>query len=152
MNSKRLLGVDFGHARTGLSVSDPSCIIASPLAVIPGSKDLALAARLVAAEIQKKGLCIREVIVGLPIHLNGTESERSCEVRTFAKNLEALLDGVPVRLFDERLTSVQADRAMKADFRSRKQRAKAADSVASIILLQTYLDSLQHDTSSHPCT
>ena len=136
---KRLLGVDFGHARIGLSISDPLQIIASPLATIQGSKKPAVAARLVAQEIASRSLQIDAIIVGLPLHLNGKESERSTEVRAFSQELEKLT-GLRVQLFDERLTSVQAERLMKEASMSRKERASSVDGVASTILLQSFLD------------
>ena len=71
---KRLLGVDFGHARIGLSLSDPLQIIASPLPSIQGSKNPSVAARFVADEIKRRQLDIGLIVVGLPIHLNGSES------------------------------------------------------------------------------
>jgi putative Holliday junction resolvase len=136
---KRLLGVDFGHARIGLAVSDPMHIIASPMATIQGSKNPDRAARNVADEIQKMKLDIDQIIVGLPLHLNGKESERSTEVRAFAIALERYV-GVHVHLFDERLTSVQAERLMKNAEMTRKERASSVDGVSSTILLQSFLD------------
>ncbi len=136
---KRLLGVDFGHVRIGLSLSDPLNIIASPLPTIQGSRNPAVAAQHVAAEIQKRKLDIGQIIVGLPLHMNGKESERSVEVRAFAVALEEQV-GIHVHLFDERLTSVQAERLMKNAEMTRKERASSVDGVASTILLQCFLD------------
>lgn len=143
---KRLLGVDFGLVRIGLAVSDPMQIIATPLGSIQGSKNPDRAAHNVAAEMNKKNLDIGQIIVGLPIHMNGTESERSTQARAFASALEKL-SGVPVRLFDERLTSVQAERLMKNANMTRKERASFVDGVSSTILLQSFLD-LQGSTIS----
>jgi putative Holliday junction resolvase len=78
--------------------------------------------------------------------MNGTESERSTQARAFASALEKL-SGVPVRLFDERLTSVQAERLMKNANMTRKERASFVDGVSSTILLQSFLD-LQGSTIS----
>jgi putative Holliday junction resolvase len=136
---KRLLGVDFGHARIGLAISDPLHIIASPLETIQGSKNPERAAKNVAAELQRKKLDIGQIVVGLPLHLNGKESERSTEVRAFSIALERLV-GIPVQLFDERLTSVQAERLMKNAQMTRKERASSVDGVSSTILLQSFLD------------
>jgi putative holliday junction resolvase len=136
---KRLLGVDFGHARIGLAISDPLHIIASPLATVQGSKNPEKAAKSVADELKKQNLQVEQIIVGLPLHLNGKESERSTEVRAFAIALESLV-GVHVHLFDERLTSVQAERLMKSAAMTRKERSTAVDGVSSTILLQSFLD------------
>ena len=136
---KRLLGVDFGHARIGLSVSDPMHIIASPLDTIPGSKNPKRAAQNVVDELQKKKLDIGQIIVGLPLHLSGEESQRSTEVRAFAAALEEYAQ-IHVHLFDERMTSVQAERLMKTASMTRKERASSVDGVSSTILLQSFLD------------
>jgi putative holliday junction resolvase len=136
---KRLLGVDFGHARIGLSVSDPLQIIASPLPSVQGSKNPETAARFVAEEIKRKQFDIELIVVGLPIHLNGTESERSVEVKAFAKHL-ADRTSLEVRLFDERLTTVQAERLLKEASMSRKRRVPVIDGVSSTLLLQSFLD------------
>jgi putative Holliday junction resolvase len=136
---KRLLGVDYGHVRIGLSMSDPLQIIASPLAMVQGSKNPVVAAKNVSAGIMTKQHEIEQIIVGLPLHLNGKESERSSEVRAFAAALENHL-GIPVRLFDERLTTVQAERLMKNAEMTRKERSSSIDCVSSTILLQSFLD------------
>ncbi len=137
--TKRLLGVDFGHVRVGLSISDPLQIIASPLATILGSKNPAVAAKFLAAEIRKRVLDLDGIVVGLPLHLNGKESERSAEVRAFVLALEEIL-GIRVYLFDERLTSVQAERLMKEASMTRKERSFSVDRLSSTILLQSFLD------------
>ncbi len=135
----RLLGVDFGHARIGLAVSDPLHLIASPLATIRGSKNPVTAATNVAAEVRKLKMDIDQIIVGLPLHMNGSESERSAEVRSFACALEEQT-GISVQLFDERLTSVQAERLMKHALMTRRERSSSIDGVSSTILLQSFLD------------
>lgn len=147
--NKRILGVDYGHARIGLALSDPRKVIASPLSTIEGSKNPTVAAQKVAAEIQNKKLDIELIIIGLPLHLNGSESERSNEVRAFATALEKL-SCLPVRLFDERLTSVQADRLMKSAEMTRKKRASSIDTVSSAILLQCFLDFYSKDALLSP--
>ena len=135
----RLLGVDFGYARIGLSVSDPLQIIASPLPSVHGSKNPSMAAKTVSDEIKRRELNIGLIVVGLPIHLNGSESERSAEVRVFADKLKEL-SSIDVQLFDERLTTVQAERLLKEASMRRKQRVPVIDGVTSTLLLQSFLD------------
>lgn len=141
--SKRIVAVDFGHARIGLAVSDPQGLIASPLSTIKGSKDLHIAAHLIAEALkgasQKLSCEFASLVLGLPLHLNGTESDRSREVRQLASLLETA-SGMKVFLFDERLTTVLADRALRESSFSRKRRTHHVDSVASLLLLQSYLD------------
>ncbi len=139
----RILSIDFGHARIGLSISDPSKTIASPIETVRGSKNPAQAAQSVATEltsiIQRNQFDIDLIVVGLPLNLNGSESPRSTECRAFAQALEPLM-GVKVELFDERMTSLQADRSLKEANLSRKKRAGFVDTVSSTILLQCYLE------------
>jgi putative Holliday junction resolvase len=136
---KRLLGVDFGHARIGLSISDPLQIIASPLPSIQGSRNPAIAAMTVAEEIKRRQLDLDFIVVGLPIHLDGSESERSTEVRAFAQTLTQYTS-IEIQLFDERLTTVQAERLLREASMRRKRRAPVIDGVSSTLLLQSFLD------------
>lgn len=139
----RVLAIDFGHVRIGLSISDPSRLIASPLEVVAGSKDPEKAAKSVAKDVKRlilqNQLEIDLIIVGLPLNLNGSESTRSSECRKFAQALSELLE-CRVDLFDERMTSLQAERSMKEANLSRKKRAGFVDTVSSTILLQSYLE------------
>jgi len=139
----RLLSIDFGHVRIGVSISDPMKIIASPFATLEGAKKPVVAAKKVASQLEallkKHSYKIEKIIIGLPIHLSGEESTRSQEVREFAKELEVQMK-TPVTFFDERLTSVQAERSLKEAELSRKKRTTFVDAVSSTILLQCFLD------------
>jgi len=141
--ASRILSIDFGQKRVGISISDPQKIIASPLTTLEGAKNPKIAAKKVADQLktllQKNSYGVEKIIVGLPIHMSGEESKRSLEVREFAKELEEELK-IPVTLFDERLTSVQAERSLKEASLSRKRRTKFVDTVSSTILLQSFLD------------
>jgi len=140
----RVLGIDFGHVRIGLSVSDPLRTIASPLGVAKGSRNPSIAAKNLAKELstllKAKEYEIDLIVVGLPLQLSGKESTRSQEAQVFAQILEQEM-GISVVLFDERLTSVQAERSLKEAEFSRKKRKGFVDTVASTILLQSFLDS-----------
>jgi len=146
--AKRILSIDFGHVRVGVSISDPQKIIASPLATLEGSKNPKNAAKKIADQLsillKKESYDIEKIVIGLPIHMSGEESKRSQEVREFAKELEKEME-IPTTLFDERLTSVQAERSLKEASFSRKRRTKFVDTVSSTILLQSFLD--LHSTS-----
>lgn len=141
--AERVLGIDFGHVRIGLAISDPLKVIASPLENLLAKNTLeATVAALVAhlAHLKKeKGYRVNAVVVGLPLHMDGSESERSQIVRQFATLLEKALQ-LPVHLLDERLSSVQAERALMEGGFSRKKRAQVVDRVSAVILLQTFLN------------
>ncbi len=102
-----------------------------------------MAAKRVAEEIRRQQLDLDRIIIGLPVHLNGTESERSTEVRTFAQALGQIVS-VEIQLFDERLTTVQAERLLRDASMRRKRRTPVVDGVSSTLLLQSFLDRQGH--------
>jgi putative holliday junction resolvase len=131
-----LLGVDYGSVRVGLAVSDPDRKIAFPLTTYTRrTRDLdAEYFRKVAAEEPIAGL-----IVGLPIHLSGHEGAKATEARAFGKWL-AEVTSLPVVLWDERFTTVEAEQALLSAGLTNKRRKARRDRVAAQILLQSYLD------------
>ncbi len=136
MTKGRILAIDFGLKRIGLAISDPLQIIASALDTFLASNTLKATVDALASHIQK--LNVVEIVIGLPLMMNGTESERSGQVREFAKLLQEA-SGLTVHLFDERLSTVQADRALIETGFNRKKRAQVVDRVTAVLLLQTYL-------------
>ncbi len=136
-NTGRIAGIDFGTVRIGVAVSDPDRILASPYETYvrksPG-KDDEYFQRLVAEER------IVRFVVGLPLHLSGDVSEKAKEALEFGKRLEATT-GIPVDYFDERFTSVEAERILRSAKLTDKQRKERRDKIAAQILLSAYLDS-----------
>jgi putative holliday junction resolvase len=129
------LGVDVGSARIGVASCDPDGVLASPLLTVPRSgADLDTLAG-VAEQYQ-----VIEVVVGLPTGLSGREGRAAAEARAFAAALAARLDPVPVRLLDERFTTVIAHDALRRGGRSSRQRRPVVDRAAAALLLQTALD------------
>jgi putative pre-16S rRNA nuclease len=140
----RLIGVDFGMARIGLSYSDATKIIASPLATINTEKKAKETVKKVirALEDHQKELNYRieKIVVGLPLMMSGKAGLMVDEVRHFIDMLQELLPDVPVETWDERLTSVQAERSMREAKMSRKKRSKKVDIISAVIILQNFLD------------
>jgi putative holliday junction resolvase len=129
------MGVDVGSARIGVASCDPDGILASPLLTVPrGGGDLETLAGIA---VQYQAI---EVIVGLPTGLSGREGRAAAEARTFAEALAARLEPVPVRLLDERFTTVIADDALRRGGRSSRQRRPVVDRAAAALLLQGALD------------
>lgn len=121
----RVLALDYGTARIGCALSDPSGTLATPLPVIEPPEP-----RSVSELVGEHG--VECVVVGLPLHLSGEEGAQAALTRTFCTELEAILD-VPVKTYDERLTTRMAEA-------SRREGARAApDSLAAAHLLQAYL-------------
>jgi len=131
-----VIGLDFGERRIGVAVSDPGGQIARPLLVIERSSrrdDMARIAELVRSRRAQK------VIVGLPLNLNGSLGPAARRARRFGSALGRELD-LPIALWDERLTTVEAERALLASDRSRQRRKEVRDAVAASLILQSYLD------------
>ena len=133
---ERLLGLDVGAKTIGLALSDVTLQIATPLETIRRTKFKADAARLLALakEHGAGGL-----IVGLPVNLDGGEGPRAQSTRAFARNLAQLTD-LPMAFWDERLSTVAAERVLLDAGASRKRRAELIDKVAAAYILQGALD------------
>ena len=132
----RVAGIDYGTERIGIAVSNPERTIASPLENYTRrglDQDAKRFQRLVADER------IVLFVVGLPIHLDGGESEKSIEARQFGRWLAAAT-GVAVEFFDERFTSREAEQYLLAADMTRKRRKKRMDKLAAQIMLDAYLE------------
>lgn len=129
------LGVDVGSVRIGVARSDPGGLLASPLDTVRrGPGDLASLSALTA---QSEAI---EVVVGLAIGLSGHEGRAAADGRAFATALAARLTPVPVRLVDERFTTVLAHAALEQTGRDARARRESVDSAAAALLLQGALD------------
>ena len=137
----RILGLDFGTKRIGVAMSDELLLTAQGLDTIQ-RKELKSDLAMIKGIIDSNG--VNEVIVGLPLNMNGTYSEKTREAVLFVDELEKTIS-VPVKTWDERLTSMQADRAMLELDMSRAKRRKLSDKLAAQIILQSYLDSRKRD-------
>lgn len=133
------LGVDPGDARIGVARSDPSGMLATPVETVRrGKGDLARLRRIV-AELDEE-TTVLEVVVGLPRSLRGGEGPAAAKVREFAAALADRLD-VPVRLVDERLSTVSAEAMLRDQGRKGAKRRAVVDQAAAVVILQHALDS-----------
>ena len=132
------LGVDVGTVRVGVAVSDPAGVLASPLATLArdaaGGADLAELARLVA------GRGAVEVVVGLPRSLSGRRGPAARAAEEYAAALAVRIAPVPVRLADERLTTVAATRLLAERGVSSRRQRSVVDQEAAVLILQGWLD------------
>lgn len=142
----RFISVDYGLARIGLALSDESKTIALPLTVLKSEKKMEKTAEAFlafVASLEKERSClIEKIVLGLPLRMNGAPSMMADEVTEWAE-LVRLKTTRQVVLWDERLTSVQADRALREAQFNRKKRAQHVDVTAAVLLLQSYLDAEQ---------
>jgi putative Holliday junction resolvase len=136
----RLIGIDVGSKTLGLALSDVTRKIASGLVTLRRSRFAADAARLLAlaAEHGAGGF-----VVGLPLNLDGSDSPRTQATRAFARNL-ARLTPLAILLWDERLSTAAAERALLEADASRRRRAQVIDKVAATLILQGALDRMTY--------
>lgn len=129
------LGVDVGEVRIGVARSDPSGLIATPVETVRrGRDDLRRLAEL--SRIEQAF----EVVVGLPRSLSGAEGPAAAKVRTFAARLAGAVAPVPVRLCDERLSTVTAEAVLREQRRKGPRRRAVVDQAAAVVILQSALD------------
>ena len=135
----RLIGIDAGTKTLGLALSDTRRTIASSLETIRRTKFTADAQRLIAlvGEHTAAGF-----VLGLPANMDGSEGPRAQATRAFARNMNKLLP-LPILLWDERLSTVEAERMLIAADTSRKKRADVIDKLAATLILQGALDRLR---------
>lgn len=141
----RVLGIDYGERRVGLAISDPSGTIAQPLPVLlrrAGKRAPVQALADLAAQHE-----VEHVVIGLPLTLAGDDSEWTHEVRAFGEKLAGRA-GVGVTFADERMTSVAAERAVRALGLNRRERERKerVDAAAAVLILQAFLDRMKDRT------
>lgn len=142
----RIASIDYGLARIGLAISDETKTIAMSLPTLTCEKkteDTAKKLMKTLEDHQKdQNYSLSEIVIGLPLMMSGKTGFLADETQYFIGLLKGLTS-IPIISWDERLTSVQADRSMREGNLSRKKRAKSVDNVAAIIILQNYLDHLK---------
>lgn len=140
-NQIRYLGLDIGNRRIGVAVSDELGVTAQPVLTLErrrsgnsiGREDLRSLARLA----RRYG--VAGIVVGNPVHLSGDQSPQAARVQAFAEQLGALT-GLPIRLWDERLTSREAHQILYEAGHARQEHRKVVDQVAATLILQSFLD------------
>ena len=133
----RILGVDYGQKRIGLAVSDDGEVIASPLEVVDSGGEMIGDARKI-ARIAKAEDCGR-IVVGMPMNLKGERGPAAQQAERFVKTLRNQTP-LPVVVWDERLSTAQANRSLLAADVSRAGRRGRVDKIAAALILQNYLD------------
>lgn len=137
---RALIGLDLGEKTIGVAVSDQMLSVASPLQTVRRKKFSLDAAQVVAIIEQRQ---IGGLVLGLPRNMDGSEGPRCQSTRAFARNFNRL-HALPISFWDERLSTVAAERALLEADTSRKRRAQVIDHVAASYILQGALDRFQH--------
>ncbi len=131
----RIMGVDYGDARTGIAVSDLLCSIVGSTTVIHSRNMEKTLAQICSLAREKE---VGEIVVGLPKNMDGTEGARAELCREFAKQVEEAT-GLPVKLWDERRTTVEAHNILSQHNYHGKKRKDTVDAVAASLILEGYL-------------
>lgn len=139
--SGRRLGIDVGSVRVGIALSDPHALIATPLITLPRDRGAA-DQRTIAGLVREHDVV--EVVVGLPLHLSGAAGAAADEASAYSVAVATLIEPVPVRLVDERLTTRAASAVLAAKGLDSRAQRGVVDQTAAAIILQSWLDRLAH--------
>ncbi|WP_340564290.1 Holliday junction resolvase RuvX [Streptomyces sp. GSL17-111] len=137
MRRGRRLAVDVGDARIGVASCDPDGLLATPVETVPGKDRPAAQRRLARLVAEYEPL---EVLIGLPRSLDGQEGPAAAKVRAFARETARVVAPVPVRLVDERMSTVTAAQAMRASGVNAKKGRSRIDQAAAVVILQSALE------------
>ena len=136
----RIMGLDFGSKSVGVAVSDPLGITAQGVEIVRRKSPNKLRQTLARIDELVREYDVEELVLGYPKNMNGTEGERCEKTKEFKELLEKRT-GLPVALWDERLTTVAADRAMMEAGLGRYERKEHVDEIAAVFILQGYMAS-----------
>lgn len=132
---QKIMGLDYGDARTGVAISDLLCSIVGTTAVLPSRNTEKLLLDIVRLVKENQ---VGEIVVGLPKNMDGTEGSRAQLCREFARLVQEAT-GVPVTMWDERRTTVEAHNILSAHNYHGKKRKETVDAVAASLILEGYL-------------
>jgi putative Holliday junction resolvase len=135
----RVLGIDAGERRVGVAMSDELRLLASPLTVLDRARGLAPVLDALAELTQREG--VAQIVVGLPLNADGSQGRQARRAQDFARVASRVI-GLPVQLWDERLSTREAEEILRAQGRNlrRVRQRGELDAVAAAVILQDYLD------------
>ena len=135
MRPLRVMAIDYGDAHTGVALSDPTGLLAGTATTIHSWREEEVLKQLVQMIRENR---VDELVMGFPRNMDGTEGPRAELYRSFAQKLEEA-SGMPVKLWDERRTTVDAHRILQESGKNAKKRKKTVDAVAASLILEGYL-------------
>ncbi len=139
MQRHRKMGIDYGDKRIGIALTDPMCIISSPYEVF---KNLGLSQSLSHIDKLIKEFDVDEVVMGLPLNMDGSEGERALIHKEIGQKI-ADFSGVTVHYIDERLTSAEAEEFLISSGVRREKRKELIDKISAQIILQTFMNNIK---------
>lgn len=141
----RIMGLDYGSKTVGVAVSDPLGLTAQGIEIVRRKSEHKLRQTLARIEEIAKEYSVEKIVLGFPKHMNNDIGERAEKSLEFKEMLERRT-GLPVVMWDERLTTVEADRTMMETGIRRENRKEYVDMIAAVFILQGYLDYLSNQT------
>ena len=144
MNNLRILGLDYGDKTVGVAVSDPFGWTAQGVEIIKRNSPVEYKQSLGRIEELIKEYGVEKIVLGFPKHLNGIEGARCEKTTAYKERLEKRFPKIPVVLWDERLSTVAADRYMMSAEMDHFERKSRIDKMAAVFILQGYLDSIRN--------
>jgi len=138
MSLFRIMGIDYGEVRVGIALSDPLQIISRPYKVLANSADSLF------TELNEiiKSEDVGRIVLGLPLNLEGKDSQKTLEVRKFAEELQKKVP-VPVEFYDERFTTAEANEVLKNMGKNIKESREVIDKIAASLILKSYLENIK---------
>ena len=133
----RILGIDYGEARTGLAISDDTETVATVIGTVHVRDKERLSERITETCIKER---VEKIIIGLPKNMDGTEGFRAEHTRKFAAMLQEKIPELPLEFYDERMTTMVASRFMMEANTKGKKKRNAIDALSAQIILQDYLE------------
>ena len=143
----RIMGLDYGSKTVGVAVSDPLGLTAQGIEIVRRKSENKLRQTLARIEEIAKEYGVEKIVLGFPKHMNNDIGERAEKSLEFKEMLERRT-GLPVVMWDERLTTVEADRTMMETGIRRENRKEYVDMIAAVFILQGYLDYLSHQQAT----
>lgn len=143
----RIMGLDYGSKTVGVAVSDPLGLTAQGIEIVRRKSENKLRQTLARIEEIAKEYSVEKIVLGFPKHMNNDIGERAEKSLEFKEMLERRT-GLPVVMWDERLTTVEADRTMMETGIRRENRKEYVDMIAAVFILQGYLDYLSNQTET----
>ncbi|MDD3653531.1 MAG: Holliday junction resolvase RuvX [Desulfotomaculaceae bacterium] len=143
----RIMGLDWGEKRIGVAVSDPMGCIAQGLEIINSKGSIKADINTIKGCAQKNNAEL--IVIGLPRNMDGSPGPQAEKIKAFAKRLSSIT-GLPVELWDERLTTVASEKLLIEADMSRTKRRKVIDKMAAVLILQGYLDYLSRKKTHGP--
>jgi len=134
----RVLGIDFGRKRIGLALSDSLRMVGTPLETVDGESQKKATRRIREILVENH---ISEIVIGLPLHMNGDVGELAQAATDFGEKLKKQVPGLVVHMWDERMTSMEAERALQLGDAKAGRKKEMRDQLAAQLILQSWLDS-----------